>query len=84
MNIIDLEPQDILAAWTRGDIDAAYTWLPTLAELKKTGKTLVSSRELATAGKPTAGPRRGVHGVHPGAPGRGRRLAQGGGEGPRS
>ncbi|MET8003880.1 taurine ABC transporter substrate-binding protein [Nonomuraea glycinis] len=53
VNIIDLEPQDILASWTRGDIDAAYTWLPTLAEVKKTGKTLISSRELATAGKPT-------------------------------
>jgi taurine transport system substrate-binding protein len=53
LKLIDLEPQDILAAWTRGDIDAAYTWLPTLGELKKTGKVLVSSRELATAGKPT-------------------------------
>jgi taurine transport system substrate-binding protein len=53
LKLVDLEPQDILAAWTRGDIDAAYTWLPTLAELKKTGSVLVSSRELATAGKPT-------------------------------
>ena len=53
VNIVDLEPQDILAAWTRGDLDAAYTWLPTLDDLKKTGKVLISSRELATAGKPT-------------------------------
>ncbi|OPG08664.1 ABC transporter substrate-binding protein [Microbispora sp. GKU 823] len=53
VNLIDLEPQDILASWTRGDIDAAYVWLPTLDEIKKTGKTLISSRELATAGKPT-------------------------------
>ncbi len=53
VNIVDLEPQDILAAWTRGDLDAAYSWLPSLDELKKTGKVLVSSRELATAGKPT-------------------------------
>jgi taurine transport system substrate-binding protein len=53
VNIVDLEPQDIQAAWTRGDLDAAYTWLPSLAELKKTGKVLISSRELATAGKPT-------------------------------
>ncbi|MEU8272530.1 hypothetical protein AB0B89_35935, partial [Sphaerisporangium sp. NPDC049002] len=43
----------ILAAWTRGDIDAAYVWLPALDTLKKNGKVLVSSRELATAGKPT-------------------------------
>ncbi|MEU3461906.1 ABC transporter substrate-binding protein [Streptomyces sp. NPDC006733] len=53
VKLLDLEPQDILAAWTRGDIDAAYVWLPTLDELKKTGKVLVSSRELATSGKPT-------------------------------
>ncbi|GAA4602198.1 taurine transport system substrate-binding protein [Actinoplanes octamycinicus] len=53
VNIVDLEPQDIQAAWTRGDLDAAYTWLPSLDELKKTGKVLISSRQLATAGKPT-------------------------------
>ncbi|MCA2217605.1 taurine ABC transporter substrate-binding protein [Jidongwangia harbinensis] len=53
LTIVDLEPQDILAAWTRGDLDAAYSWLPSLDELKKTGKVLVTSRELATAGKPT-------------------------------
>lgn len=53
VNLIDLEPQDILAAWTRGDIDAAYTWLPTLDELRKTGDTLITSRELAEGGNPT-------------------------------
>lgn len=53
VTLVDLEPQDILAAWTRGDLDAAYSWLPSLDELKKTGKVLVTSRELATAGKPT-------------------------------
>jgi taurine transport system substrate-binding protein len=53
LTIVDLEPQDILAAWTRGDLDAAYSWLPSLDDLKKTGKVLVTSRELATAGKPT-------------------------------
>ncbi|MET8159699.1 glycine betaine ABC transporter substrate-binding protein [Sphaerisporangium sp. NPDC005289] len=53
LTVVDLEPQDILAAWTRGDIDAAYVWLPVLDTLKKNGKVLVTSRELATAGKPT-------------------------------
>jgi taurine transport system substrate-binding protein len=53
VKIVDLEPQDIVAAWTRGDIDAAYTWLPTLDEVKKTGQVLITSRQLATAGKPT-------------------------------
>ena len=53
VTIVDLEPQDILAAWTRGDLDAAYSWLPSLDELKKNGKVLISSKQLATAGKPT-------------------------------
>ena len=50
---IDLQPQAILAAWERGDIDAAYTWLPTLDQLRKTGKDLITSRQLAKDGKPT-------------------------------
>lgn len=53
VELLDLEPQDIVAAWSRGDIDAAYVWLPTLDELGKTGETLLSSRELAASGKPT-------------------------------
>ncbi|GAA4990600.1 glycine betaine ABC transporter substrate-binding protein [Pseudonocardia tropica] len=53
VQLIDLQPQAALAAWERGDVDAVYTWLPTLDQLRKTGKTLVTSRELATAGKPT-------------------------------
>ncbi|MFG1836949.1 ABC transporter substrate-binding protein [Micromonospora sp. NPDC049175] len=53
VTLVDLEPQDILAAWTRGDLDAAYSWLPSLDDLKKSGKVLVTSRELAAAGKPT-------------------------------
>ncbi|MFC8824118.1 ABC transporter substrate-binding protein [Streptomyces sp. NPDC057137] len=53
VKLLDLEPQDIVAAWSRGDIDAAYVWLPTLDELGKSGKTLITSRELAAADKPT-------------------------------
>jgi taurine transport system substrate-binding protein len=53
VQLIDLQPQAILAAWDRGDIDAAYTWLPTLDELRKTGKDLITSRALAKGGKPT-------------------------------
>jgi taurine transport system substrate-binding protein len=53
VTFLDLQPQDIISAWSRGDIDAAYTWLPSLAELDKTGTVLVSSRELAGDGKPT-------------------------------
>lgn len=53
VQLIDLQPQAILAAWERGDIAAAYTWLPTLDQLSETGKTLITSRDLAASGKPT-------------------------------
>ena len=53
VQLIDLQPQAILAAWERGDIDAAYTWLPTLDQLRSTGKDLITSRQLARDGKPT-------------------------------
>ncbi len=53
VQLVDLQPQAILAAWERGDIDAAYTWLPTLDQLRTTGKDLITSRQLAKDGKPT-------------------------------
>jgi taurine transport system substrate-binding protein len=53
VQLVDLQPQAILAAWDRGDIDAAYSWLPTLDQLRKTGKDLLTSRQLARNGKPT-------------------------------
>ncbi|MFI9506727.1 ABC transporter substrate-binding protein [Nocardia sp. NPDC052566] len=53
VKLVDLQPQASLAAWERGDIDAVYTWLPTLDQVRKNGKTLITSKELATAGKPT-------------------------------
>lgn len=53
VDLIDLQPQASLAAWDRGDVDAVYTWLPTLDKLRATGKTLIASKQLATAGKPT-------------------------------
>ncbi|MFK0227309.1 glycine betaine ABC transporter substrate-binding protein [Streptomyces sp. NPDC090303] len=54
VKLVDLQPQDALAAWQRGDIDAAYVWTPSLTELKKDGKVLVTSRTIAERGKPTA------------------------------
>ncbi|WP_432152853.1 ABC transporter substrate-binding protein [Streptomyces tricolor] len=53
VQLIDLQPQPILAAWQRGDIDAAYVWLPTLDELRTTGTQLTSSKEVGAAGRPT-------------------------------
>lgn len=54
VKIVDLQPPDILAAWERGDIDAAYVWNPTLAELRADGTVLATSEELAAQGKLTA------------------------------
>ncbi|MFD5629169.1 ABC transporter substrate-binding protein [Streptomyces sp. NPDC127072] len=53
VQLIDLQPQPILAAWERGDIDAAYVWLPTLDELRESGTQLTSSKDIGAAGKPT-------------------------------
>ena len=50
VTLLDMETKDIVAAWQRGDIDGAYTWEPTLTELKATGRTLIDSQELNTAG----------------------------------
>lgn len=54
VDVIDAEPDDIYAAWTRGDIDGAYVWNPNLAKIVADGgKVLISSAELAREGKTT-------------------------------
>ncbi|MCV7172461.1 ABC transporter substrate-binding protein [Mycobacterium manitobense] len=53
VQLVDLQPQAILAAFDRGDIDAGYSWLPTLDQLRRNGKDLITSRQLAADGKPT-------------------------------
>lgn len=81
--LVDLQPQAILAAFDRGDIDAGYSWLPTLDQLRRNGKDLITSRRLARDGKPHARPRGGLRRVRRRPPGRGRRLAAAGGPGAR-
>lgn len=55
VQIIDMQPPDMLAAWTRGDIDAGYVWHPTLQKMYDSGgKPLVTSAELAEQGIVTA------------------------------
>lgn len=49
----NLQPPQIAAAWRRGDIDAAFVWDPALAEIKKTGKVLITSGQLSSWGKAT-------------------------------
>lgn len=54
MKIMDLAPQDIVNAWMRGDIDAAYFWEPGLSKtVKHGGRILINSGEMARKGFPT-------------------------------
>jgi taurine transport system substrate-binding protein len=53
VNIVNLRPSEIGAAWQRGDIDAAYVWDPALSKAKESGKVLVSSDQVGKWGAPT-------------------------------
>lgn len=54
VTLLDMETNDIVAAWERGDLDAAYTWEPTLSTLKENGNVLIDSETLAKEGFMTA------------------------------
>ena len=55
LTILDLQPQDLVAAWQRGDIDGGYIWYPNLPKLVDNGgKVLVTSADMAEQGVITA------------------------------
>lgn len=55
ITLLDMKSTDIMAAWQRGNIDGVYTWEPTLNNIQKQGGlTLLTSKDLAEAGYPTA------------------------------
>ncbi|MCC8150303.1 MAG: aliphatic sulfonate ABC transporter substrate-binding protein [Lachnospiraceae bacterium] len=54
VTVLDMQPDDIYAAWLRGDIDAAYVWYPVLSELQETGVNITDSAQLADQGIITA------------------------------
>ena len=55
LTILDLQPQDLVAAWQRDDIDGGYIWYPNLPKLVNDGgKILVTSADLAERGVVTA------------------------------
>ena len=55
LTILDLQPQDLVAAWQRGDIDGGYIWYPNLSKLVNNGgKILVTSADMAEQGVVTA------------------------------
>lgn len=54
LEVLNLRPPEIAAAWERGDIDGAYVWDPVLAQLKAGGATvLADSADVAAWGGPT-------------------------------
>lgn len=55
VKLINVEPENMLAAWQGGQIDAAWVWDPVLSKLKDASGTLItSSAETAKAGALTA------------------------------
>lgn len=55
VQLLDMQTADIVAAWERGDIKAAYTWQPSLGKLLESGgKVIVSSEDMAKQGYITA------------------------------
>ncbi|WP_027107819.1 ABC transporter substrate-binding protein [Lacticigenium naphthae] len=54
VELLDMQTMDIVAAWERGDIDAAYTWQPSLGKLLEDGEMIISSAEVAEMGHKTA------------------------------
>lgn len=53
VEVLNMQPNQIAAAWERGDIDAAFVWDPALGRIKENGKVLVTSGQLSAWGKAT-------------------------------
>ena len=53
VNVMNLTPPAIAAAWERGDIDAAFIWDPVLSKIKRNGKKLADSGDMGKKGYPT-------------------------------
>jgi taurine transport system substrate-binding protein len=54
VQILNMRPPEVRAAWARGDIQATFIWDPVLAEVKKDGKVILSSGKIsADTGKAT-------------------------------
>jgi taurine transport system substrate-binding protein len=53
VEVFAIPQPDIIAGFNRGDLDGGFVWDPALTELKKNGKVLVSSKDVADKGAPT-------------------------------
>jgi len=53
VNVMNMRPPEIAAAWERGDIDAAFIWDPVLSKVKGNGKVIATSGTIGSRGHPT-------------------------------
>jgi taurine transport system substrate-binding protein len=53
VNVIDMSPPDMVAAWERGDIAGGFVWDPALGRMKEKGHVLLTSGNLSNWGKAT-------------------------------
>lgn len=53
VNVVNLRPPEIAAAWERGDIDAAFIWDPVLSKIKANGTAIATSGSIGKKGYPT-------------------------------
>ncbi len=53
VNVMNMRPPEIAAAWERGDIDATFIWDPVLSKIKGNGKTIATSGSIGKRGAPT-------------------------------
>jgi taurine transport system substrate-binding protein len=54
VQILNMRPPEVRAAWQRGDIQATFIWDPVLAEVKKDGKVIMTSGQISSStGKAT-------------------------------
>lgn len=53
VNVLNLKPPQIVAAWQRGDIDAAYVWPPALSTILQNGKVISDSEVIGKESVPT-------------------------------
>ncbi|MGV8804619.1 MAG: taurine ABC transporter substrate-binding protein [Polaromonas sp.] len=53
VNVMNMRPPEIAAAWERGDIDATFIWDPVLSKIKGSGKVLATSGSIGKKGYPT-------------------------------
>ena len=53
VQILNMKPPQIMAAWQRGDIDAGYVWPPALTQLLADGTVISDSEQVGAASVPT-------------------------------